>query len=337
MNVSITIVRAIVDELRRRGISSAEYCERSSVSRAELDEATSRIPVERYEKALAAALALSADPALGLHAAWAAPAGALHVVGHLLVTSVTMREAIEHFFQFAPLILEGSRWSLQESDEQAHFVYEQAPSVANMAPDLARFDVDFCLALVLKLGFQLIGAHRPPLSVCFRHASPPYAAAYESIFQSPVRFSAEMNGIVFKRKYLDMPQTHGDTTVRDLLRQHAQGLLGKRSLVERVGDLLRTGVHLQGVDVEQLARQLGTTARSLQRHLRERGLSPTALVEDARREVACRALQGDEAIKDIAYRLGFSEPSAFHRAFKRWTGMTPAEYRRARSDRPPCR
>src|SRR5262249_32643242 len=125
MNVSITIVRAIVDELQRRGVPPSEACDRAGFDPEELADATARISVARYERGVSAALALSSDPALGLHVAWSAPAGALHVVGHLLVNCATMRDAVDQFFRFSPLILEGTRWSLREEADRAHFVYGQ--------------------------------------------------------------------------------------------------------------------------------------------------------------------------------------------------------------------
>jgi AraC-like DNA-binding protein len=286
--------------------------------------------VDCYERAVSSALAISADPALGLRVAWAAPAGALHVVGHLLVNCPTMRDAIAQFFRYSSLILDGTRWELQEEEEEARFVYAQQLVVA---PENARFDAEFCLALVLKLGFQLIGAEPPPTWVSFRHAAPPYAAAYAPIFGGDVRFGESANQIVFKRKYLDVVQLHRDETVRDVLRRRAEELLAERTsddrLAERIDTLLRSDVDLAAIDLGHLAQRLGTSPRSLQRRLRERGVSLTALYETAKKDVACSALDGAHvSIKDLAYRLGFSEPSAFHRAFKRWTGTTPAEYRR---------
>jgi AraC-like DNA-binding protein len=336
MNVSITIVRAIVDELQRRGVAPSEACACAGFDAEELADATARIPVARYERAVSAALDVSADPSLGLHVAWSAPAGALHVVGHLLVNCGTMRDAIDQFFRFSPLILQGTRWSLWEEGEHAHFVYAQQLVAA---PEHARFDAEFCLTLVLKLGFQLIGREVPPTMVRFRHPAPAYAHDYERIFGQEVLFDQGTNEIVFKRKYLDLPQMHRDETVCDLLRRRAEDLLAHRGADElpvRIGALLRDDVSRATVDAERLAHRLGITPRSLQRRLRERGISLTVLFETAKREVACTALHGPEvSIKDIAYRLGFSEPSAFHRAFKRWTGTTPAEYRRRALGRSP--
>jgi AraC-like DNA-binding protein len=141
--------------------------------------------------------------------------------------------------------------------------------------------------------------------------------------------------IHFSRRLLDLPHVYRDEPLCELLRARAESLLAQRRsddrLPDRILDILRYGADLNAVDIDEVAHRLGLSARSLQRRLRERGVSLSTLADQARKEVACRDLERPEApIKDLAARLGFSEPSAFHRAFKRWTGITPAAYRRAR-------
>jgi len=120
------------------------------------------------------------------------------------------------------------------------------------------------------------------------------------------------------------------------LRARADQLLAETTATERLAERIVDGLKLQlqlGIaDPAGIARRLGMTLRSLQRRLQASSLSMSRLIDDARREVACASLRrADVPIKDIAHRLGFSEPSAFHRAFKRWTGMTPLQFR----DHPP--
>jgi len=165
-----------------------------------------------------------------------------------------------------------------------------------------------------------------------RHAEPDYAAEYERVFRCPVRFAAAANEIVFNRRLLDLQQLHRDEILCELLRERADQLLADTHTTERLAERIIDGLKLQlqlgGTDPAQVAQRLGMTLRSLQRRLQSSSLSMSRLIDDARREVACASLRRrDVPIKDIAHRLGFSEPSAFHRAFKRWTGMTPAQFR----------
>jgi AraC-like DNA-binding protein len=179
---------------------------------------------------------------------------------------------------------------------------------------------------------QLSGSDKRPHEVRFRHEQPEYADEYERVYGCPVRFAQIANEIVFARRLLDLPQLHRDELLLDLLRERADQLLADthatERLAERIVDGLKLELQLGGTDPARVAQRLGMTLRSLQRRLQASSLSLSRLIDEARREEACAALRrGDVPIKDLAHRLGFSEPSAFHRAFKRWTGMTPAQFR----------
>ena len=131
---------------------------------------------------------------------------------------------------------------------------------------------------------------------------------------------------------MDLPQLLGDERVFHLMRARAEQMLIERSapdrLPERVRDLLRYEQDLSNVDAARIARRLGMTLRALRRRLGELGSPLSALLDEVRNELACESLKDpDASIKHVAERLGFSEPSAFHRAFKRWTGFTPAQWR----------
>jgi len=135
---------------------------------------------------------------------------------------------------------------------------------------------------------------------------------------------------VFPRERLDLEQVHGDATLRAMLADSAERLLRERedlSTVERVRTLLRYRRDLSELDATTLAHAVGLSPRALRRRLGLEGVSVTSLLDEARLRLACEDLRRPESsIKEIAERLGFSEASAFHRAFKRWTGVTPAQY-----------
>src|SRR5262249_39824902 len=202
-----------------------------------------------------------------------------------------------------------------------------------IAPDNARFDAEAALSLILGIGKRFLRNDAPPFRVRFAHPRPASIAEHERIFRCPIEFEAPRNEILFAPRLLDLPHAHRGDAVCELLRARAEELLARRSsedgVIERVLDLLRYRSELVAVDPDDIAARLGLSARSLQRRLRARGASLSQLVDLARKEIACSALAQPEApIKDVAARLGFSEPSAFHRAFKRWMGETPAEFRR---------
>ena len=129
-----------------------------------------------------------------------------------------------------------------------------------------------------------------------------------------------------------MPQPFTDEPMWRLLKNRAEEMLvqeqAREHLHERVKQVLHNEVDLSSVHPSGIARRMGMSPRSLRRRLSDEGHSLSALVDEVRREVALSELTNPEVpIKRIADRVGFSEVSAFHRAFKRWTGLTPARYR----------
>jgi AraC-like DNA-binding protein len=326
--LSINIVRAVVDELVHQGFALDEICAQAELSSVELADAYHRIPIERSTQVIAAATRMSRTAALGLRVGESAPIGALHVVGHILTSCANMREAVELFLRYSSLVFEGGGFRLVEHGAEGRFIYEHPFAGSRFE----RFAAEVSLTVVLRMGLQISGSDKRPNEVRFRHGAPEYAAEYERVFRCPVRFDAAANEIVFNRRLLDLQQLHRDDLLCELLRERADQLLADAHDTERLAERIIDGLKLQpqlgSTDPAQVAQRLGMTLRSLQRRLQASSLSWSRLIDEARREVACSSLRRrDLAIKDIAHRLGFSEPSAFHRAFKRWTGMTPAQFR----------
>jgi AraC-like DNA-binding protein len=332
--LSINIVRSIVEELLRQGLTLEEICERAGIDPVQLADAAERLPIERGTRVVAVALELSKTPAIGLLVGESAPLKALHVVGHLLASSQNMREAVQLFLRYSALVWEGGGFKLvEEEGDRARFIYEH-PFPGSR---LERFAAEVSLTVVLRLGLQITGNDKRPIELRFRHEDPGYAGEYARIFGCPVRFGQAANELVFKRALLDLPQLHRDELLCEMLRERADRLLAHASATEHLAERILEGLKLQlelgaadpgSADPARLAQRLGMTLRSLKRRLHDSSLSLSRLYDDARREIALAALrQPDAAIKEVAHRLGFSEPSAFYRAFKRWTGMTPAQYR----------
>jgi AraC-like DNA-binding protein len=187
----------------------------------------------------------------------------------------------------------------------------------------------------------------PLRGVTVAHRRPPDVGEHERIFGCPVRFGAEHNRLILDRIAWETPTRGAHPGVLGVLSEHADLLLSRLprgpELVERTRRAI--GGRLRGGDpsIKSVAREIGMSERSLQRHLRELGFSFNSLADEVRQATARLYLaQPDMALAEISYLLGFADQSAFSRAFKRWTGTTPKQARNQRmrataESRPPSR
>ena len=174
-----------------------------------------------------------------------------------------------------------------------------------------------------------------PLAVRFRHPPPPATAAHERAFDCPVAFEADMDALLVPAAALSRPNRLGDEGITRYLLKQLDAELGQRtagqSFADTVKDAVGQSLSEGAPRMVEVARRLGMSERTLHRRLGEEGVSFQRLVEDARRALAEGLLvQTDYSLAEIAFLTGFSEQSAFTRAFRRWLDQTPAAYREAR-------
>jgi AraC-like DNA-binding protein len=329
MFVSKLIVRSLLAELEARGVRAAEVVADPELFGDAQAWSCSALHGPEVDRLIARALRVSNDPGLGLTLGQQVPENALRVVGHLLLASGTLREAFAAFRKYSEILLGCFDWYLAEHDRLATFGFARPDAEA----DTRRFWAEWLLSLALRVGRRYAGdACAAPHELLLAHPAPSYAERYHQLFGCEVHFDQPAYGIVFHRSLLDRRQPHADEVLTAVLREAAEALhrqaTGEGSFAERVRLALRYESDLVNLDFQGLAARWGVTRRTLRRRLSEEGVSLSELVEEA----CCRQAQEllrrpDESIKEIAAHLGYSEVSAFHRAFKRWTGLTPAAYR----------
>ena len=172
-----------------------------------------------------------------------------------------------------------------------------------------------------------------PLAVYFKHAAPGDVAAHERYFGCPIRFGAELDALEISEEQLKTPNRLGDPGLSEFFDAHLEQDLAQLSddqgLEQRVRIQIAQTLSEGAPSVAQVAERLGMSGRTLQRRLAEQDCAFQELVDDARKELAERLLcKTGYALAEVAFLTGFSEQSAFTRAFKRWSGRTPAHYRK---------
>jgi AraC-like DNA-binding protein len=328
--LSVVFVRGLVAELARRGLDPEELLEGSSLEPGLLSDSRAVVSAEEWHALVGRAARLTADTSLGLSLSEHLPDNTVQLVSQLALSCGTLREAMKMLARYTPLLGNVLSFELVEEGEIAYFTYDAHVQ----EPTLPQFGAEVALGLVYRFARRFpVAAAGDAQEVWFKHAAPEYAARYSRVFSCPVRFSRPRNCIVIERRLLDVPQHCSDALMLELLQAGAERMmreLGNPSLPDRVRALLRYEQDLCHVDARRIARALRLHPRALRRQLAAANTPFSMLLDEVRRRIACEELAVPGAsIKAISDRLGFSEPSAFHRAFKRWTGQTPSEYGRS--------
>jgi AraC-like DNA-binding protein len=333
---SIVWVHALVGVLAKRDIHRDELLRGTNVPPGLLHEPGARVSLNDWRVLVKRAMLLTQDPALAIGIASTAPERALQIVGQLAMASGSLRQALRLSERYRPILGNLNRFELLEEGDRAYFV------VMPMYPDpeLPQFDAELALGIIYRLARTLArNDGEDAQQVWFAHPAPAYAERYAELFRCPVHFERARNAILFDRKYLDEPLIYSNPALLQVLREGAERMLAQQvppSLVERVRSILRSELDLGRADVKSVAQLFKLSARAFRRQLILAKAPWSKLVDEARCHVACEELRrGGVPIRELSERLGFSEPSAFNRAFKRWTGMTPAKYSQDGGAAPP--
>jgi AraC-like DNA-binding protein len=329
MSVSISLVRAVVEAAERSGAKRADLRARIPFDWTHLEHPDVRLEFEQFEQVLSIALAVTGDEALGLHLAEHMPEGAVDLLAHLAAHAPTMREAVEIASQFVRLAMDGVLLAVREEGDAFVVRY----TFPRSTPLSDRLLAEFMMGGLVRLARSFTGPSAIPRLACFEHERPSYHREYTRIFGNHQRFGQNVTSMTFDRETADRPQMHQHPALYDLLRTEAQRRLDRITTGVRPASRLREYLLAMPPsripEISTAARDLGMSERSLRRRLASDGTSYRDAVRSALEASAGRMLRDPtRTIKDTAVALGFADAAAFHHAFKRWTGMTPGEYRR---------
>ena len=268
-------------------------------------------------------------PALGLEIAQLVEAKHLGIIGYLALSSETLGEAFMRYHDYHRLIYDGGPLQLQWQGDYLSIGWVEVPFHLN-----TQLTDEIAIALMTEFvkanvqnphGVQLYEVH-------FQHVMPKNIALYEQYFGCKVRFSQARNQVLMHVSELSRPLKQGDQTLQKLLMQQAKALLEKfpySTLVDQqLQQAILIGLQKNLFQIEHIAEQMNFSVRQLQRHLQKQGKTYQQCMQEIRCMMAMQYLKDPHlSLQETAMLLGYSEQSAFQRAFKQWTQLTPQQWR----------
>lgn len=289
--------------------------------------ADDRVTVREALEWLNRAVQVTGDPDLGLRAVSHIAPGSYAVLEYMSRTAANYGEALELQLRYIRLVNEAANFTLHARGTRAHV------ELRSRVP-LPRAAADFQSGSLLLAARTWLGS-LASFEASFAHARPADCSAYTKLLPDVrLSFGAPNDSISFDAQLLETPIDSADPDLNATLRQHADRLLSALpeppKLVERVRKTLLHLLPAGDTNAEYVAARLGVSRRTFARHLEREGVTYRDLLEQARRELATQYLsEPGLEIEQIALRLGYSETAAFSRAFRRWSGQSPAAFRRA--------
>ena len=332
-SVAAGFARALADLAVSEGASRDALLEQSGIAAKDLEDQDNRVAFPKYVALMRAAKALCNDPALALHFGEAYDMTELSIVGLLGQAATSGADAFAQLGRYTRLIadidVEGPKGSdrlafLQE-DGQLWLVDRR--SNPNDFPELT----ESSFARMVATG-RRFGSPHAIKEAHVTHPAPPYRTEYERIFGVPIVFESARNALRVDQNALAFKPLQPSRYVFGLLSDRADALLkdleGARSLRARVESLLLPILHTGDTGMVAVAAKLGMSRPTLSRRLKLEGVTFEKVLDELRHRMAIGYLKGKKvSVNETAYLVGFSEPAAFSRAFKRWTGMSPREMR----------
>jgi AraC-like DNA-binding protein len=326
--VAICFVAAALASVRARHMDADALLTRVGLSPALLQMPQARVSYKHYGE-LWRLVALTLDDEFFGQDSRRMKAGSFAMLVHAVIGCKNLAQALERSLRFYGLILDDISGSLVRGSTEASVLLRERS--AELPPRV--FGQEVLLMLLHGVACWLVGRRIPILRAQFNYPEPRHSAEYRLMYCMELAFRQPHTAIVFPAEYLDLPIVQHERSAKDFLRTAPESILVKykngSSLSARIRRRLRQLLPDEVPDFDTLAAEMNLTTATMRRRLHEEGASYQEIKDQLRRDLAISYLcHSGRSVMDIALELGFSERSAFHRAFRKWTGASPGEFRR---------
>lgn len=331
-DLSVGFVHSLADSVQALGHDAQALLLQFGLDANRLAAPRARLSIPRYMRLGHAAIQLTDTPHLGLLMGQHSRLSHAGLAGITAAQAPNVREAARALVRFEPLYAANYRGH-STLQEDAHGAWLNFYSISPYN-GYNRFVVDSVLSAWIEQLSSIAAKRISTDKVCIEFAAPSYAARYSETFGCPVEFASSCNQLHLNQTTLALsnPQHCPSTWHRllEICEHELQQMTRTRSLRERITLLLGPLLHGREPDLGEIAERLQLPSWTLRRKLAEEGTQFRSILNDTRRDLAISYIRDTElAFGEIAYLLGFASAAAFQRAFKRWNGQTPGDFRRA--------
>ena len=324
----VRLVLVQLDKLSEMGISRELLLREAKIDERQLSNPDGRIPLDAYARLWHVAASHVSDPAFGLRIGAETSVREWGLVGYTVAYSSTLGSALNRFAHYGRVMSDALVVRIDTQRDATWVRLDVQPELRAFRPA-----VDARLAALLSACREMIGAAVTPLLVQLSYRQPGDVKEYERFFGSPLEFGTLASAFLLRTDDLERRVMVADNTLAGYLETLADETLAhigtERTTRERVRRTLWSELSERTPSLDAVAKSLGMSARTLQRQLKQEGVSFGGLLAELRREMAPSLLRdGQNSVSEVAFLLGYEDPSAFRRAFQRWFGSSPRSFRK---------
>lgn len=331
LSISITKLSAVLNYLDKAGLKRQTVLEDLGINPTVLESPDNRLTANEVDSILKKAVEFTNNDCVGLLMGAGLSKGFSNILGYILLNCSNLSEAAEKFSKYERIVDDTSITKTTITDVDAIVSITITDSILMQNRQYSEYKMSGLLSYINLITGRKINLKE----VHFIHGKPKDTSHYTHIFNCPVFFSMKENSLIFEKYQLNLPIIEPNADLLQLFEDKARETLKNTSLKDTysimVANTILKELSYNMPSVKMVASKLNMSVRSLQVYLKKEGTSYTQILNDIRKKISIKCLEDDRAsIDEIAYITGFSEASAFHRAFKKWTGLTPNEYRNNR-------
>lgn len=319
-----TCVKALGRALDAAGCDGPALLTQAGFDLRKLDGPDTRCPLANMTQLWSIALAATGDPAFGLKLTRQYKHTTFHSLGYGLSASSTLKEAFERIERFSHVVSDAVEYRFVRRNDQYHFIIESST-------ELPFESIDALVGMYLQLCRSLIGRGFTPLSVELRRPRPTVVEEFERLWRAPMVFGAEQNRLIFDGASIETPLDSGNPELArqsDVISSRYLARIERHNIEARVREVLTRRLQDSEPSQKEVADLLNMSARTLQRKLGESGSTFKDILDETRHALAVAYLSTSQySVNEVTHLLGFSCSSVFTRAFRRWTGLAPTDWR----------